>query len=269
MKADKSTKVSSAVRLNRLVKEWLQTGDDLVFKEIQGLLQNLNDISPSDGGILERYEHGAANLHIHARVRREGNTRDFCAVIKRTTGGDRNGLPIDRNGRLEAGNVGDGDMQRPVFVGVRQLLENPERIGAEIPSLVWLRGLDDVPCRFGNAGDLSLLFAPLEFAQVTTNWKLVFDRDGAAYMCDESANQVIQGSAHVGDAIPSNRGDSRVWTPLGAKHQNALIGGQILIGMRRVIVNLQVDPNCVFDRVKVLLCPINLQNDAVRQIGHG
>lgn len=270
--------------LRRLVKEWLESGDENIPDELKGLLDDVaNRTVVRHGCLRERYKRGALELHAHFRVVKEGEHSDFCAIVHRTgplrmveelEGED--GMPggVSKGGLSIAGSQ-SGEAQPAVLINVVEMVENSEGVffGRPIHSVVRLQPLDECRRLLGNPAhnprrSLFTLFLPPENSFVLEDRILRPRGRSAAVGKNKLPSEVVQAGPEVMETVPHK----------DAKTQGGRLPDVKAVDMARTFfiafmddlirVAVHVSSVLPIERVKVLLCPGDFESNPVERISH-
>lgn len=163
-----------------LVEERCKPGDHPILHHVSEPRQRPCDPVPSAWPFLiERYMEVELEGHIHFWIGRVGRPAcDLCAIFRK--GLEPEGRPVGCAGRHRAdpvrdsGNGGSNHVDEPMFVGVVQLMEEPEGMSLSsvlVPSVIRLNVLGD--CLGVVAGPAELRDAPPAIVGPTPeDWEL-------------------------------------------------------------------------------------------------
>lgn len=127
--------------------------DSVADRLKQGLQDLANRFPPARLGLIERYERGQLEIHVHLLGRISFNKGECCVLFQRVKGGysthfDHSDSPTTLTHCTgSSGARKQGEERSAMFVDVPKLVEDPEGIRIEyaVRSLVWLRSIEQCP----------------------------------------------------------------------------------------------------------------------------
>ena len=205
-------------RAERLVREWLKSGNDDCLDMLNHLSQQFVHDDSLYRGFLEHYAMNRFCVHLHFVLAggHEGFREHFCARMEWSAA--RDGLKcgaVDRDGYVEVAKIVCRDIQCAVLIRVAQTSQRREHMifdGVSGFPVVRLHTLD---CCNRMEGDALKIFPAdvitEDFVRVT-NRKALLVQCRCAFMFHHNlANNMIQASPQVTQAIASDQGDGGIW----------------------------------------------------------
>jgi hypothetical protein len=204
--------------IRRLIKVWLEPGDDNVPDELKGLLDDIaNRTVARHVRLIERYERGTLKIHLQVGTVHDGKRSDLCAVVHRPASlrmveqlDAKDGLPggVGKRGLRIAGSQ-SGEAQPAVLINVVEMVEDPERMsfGRAISSVVRLQSLNACRRLLGNPAcnprrSLFTLFVLPEKSLGLEDGELRPLGRSAAVGKDELPSKVVQAGPEVMETVP-------------------------------------------------------------------
>jgi hypothetical protein len=243
---------------------------------VEQVLQATDEFLRRWAGLLPDYWHeygrGEIAVYCHCRIRelKGGSLRRYflVRVMRATTDHDMSAPECDVRDadRARCG----GELQRPMFVRVRELADENE--GRKVRGALWLQSVD-TPFDLGKLGKAPIQPTDDWVCKRVLDWELrgwrlgtVYWRSSARYY--KTASKMVEAVSKVLEQITNHKGEVNP-RPLSAQIKMMARKVRVEIGRYEVRLTLFVPKNLILDELQVMVGPPDLSFNPVRKRNHG